>query len=317
MEVTTKSNEAQPRARAAKSGRNDVRRWGGVGFAILLLAIFGAGVRQWVRYAAHSEVHSYVLLIPVISGYLLWLRWQALPSFGSASWPLSLGAFFLGGLVSSLRGRVTFPGLGGSEGDLVTAAMVGLFLFLVAGGFCFLGREWMQAAGFPVVFALFAVPLPPLIVDHLEVLSQHASAEAAALFFAISGTPVLRQGLVFLLPGVAIEVAQECSGIRSSLVLVITGLLAAHLLLNTFWRRAILVSLVVPLGILRNGFRVFVIGELCSRYGPQMARSPIHTRGGPLFFVISLIPLAIALWLLRSGEMKQRKSGQPGERVSF
>mgnify|MGYP003908365983 CR=1 FL=1 len=37
---------------------------------------------------------------------------------------------------------------------------------------------------------------------------------------------MFRDGLVFKLPGIEMQVAQECSGIRSSLVLFITGLVA-------------------------------------------------------------------------------------------
>src|SRR5262249_62388208 len=115
--------------------------------------------------------------------------------------------------------------------------------------------------------------------------------------------PVLRQGMIFQLPGMTIEVAQECSGIRSSLVLFITSLVAAHLFLRTQWRRIVLVALVIPLGILRNGFRILVIGLLCVHYGPHMIASPIHRQGGPLFFTLSLIPLFFLLWWLRRGVM--------------
>jgi len=56
------------------------------------------------------------------------------------------------------------------------------------------------------------------------------------------------------------------------------------------------VAFVIPLGILRNGFRILVIGMLCVFVGPHMIDSPIHHRGGPLFFALSLVPLFILLW---------------------
>ena len=63
-----------------------------------------------------------------------------------------------------------------------------------------------------------------------------------------------------------------------------------------------LIAVVIPLAILRNGFRIFVIGLLCVHLGPQMIHSLIHRRGGPLFFVLSLIPFLFLLWLLRRGD---------------
>jgi exosortase len=129
-----------------------------------------------------------------------------------------------------------------------------------------------------------------------------ASADVSAAFFRMTGTPMLRDGNVFALPGIVIQVAQECSGIRSSWVLFITSLVASHLLLRSSWRRVALVAFVIPLGIVRNAFRILVIGLLCVHIGPEMADSAIHHQGGPLFFVLSLGPLFLLLWWLRRGE---------------
>ncbi len=101
-----------------------------------------------------------------------------------------------------------------------------------------------------------------------------------------------------------LKVAKECSGIRSSWVLFISSLLMSHLFLRTRWRRIVLVAFVIPLGILRNGFRILVIGLLCVYVGPYMIDSSIHHRGGPLFFALSLIPLFILLWWLWHQEQR-------------
>jgi exosortase C (VPDSG-CTERM-specific) len=188
----------------------------------------------------------------------------------------------------------------------VTALLVLAFLCSVmAGAFLFLGAAWMRAAAFPMAFLVFMVPLPDGIVFHLERGLKLASAEAAAWFFELANVPFLRDGVVFRLPGIVIEVAQECSGIRSSYVLFMTSLLASYIFLRNPWKRAFLVAVVIPLGILRNGFRIVVIGWLCVRYGPQMIHSWIHHRGGPLFFVLSLIPLFALLYALWRSERRK------------
>ncbi|MBA2585043.1 MAG: archaeosortase/exosortase family protein, partial [Chthoniobacterales bacterium] len=148
--------------------------------------------------------------------------------------------------------------------------------------------------------------------DTLETASKLASAETANLFFSLSGTPTVRDGTIFQLPGIVIEVAQECSGIRSSWVLFITSVLAANLFLHQTWRRLFLVLFVIPLGIIRNGFRILVIGLLCVEIGPQMIHSVIHRKGGPLFFALSLIPLFLVLWWLRHGEAVRGAAGSAG-----
>ena len=115
---------------------------------------------------------------------------------------------------------------------------------------------------------------------------------------------------MFQLTGIAIEVARERSGIHSSRVLFITSLLAGHLLLHSVWKKAVFALAVVPLGIVRNGFRIFTIGMLCVHVDPAMINSPIHTRGGPVFFLLSLVPFFILLFLLRRSE-RPGKSDQP------
>ena len=96
----------------------------------------------------------------------------------------------------------------------------------------------------------------------LETASVLASADVAA-FLSDYRHSVVRDGTVFALPGIVIQVAQECSGIHSSWVLFITSVLASHLFLRTRWRRFVLVAFAIPLAVLRNGFRILVIGLLC------------------------------------------------------
>lgn len=199
-----------------------------------------------------------------------------------------------------------------SHNDYLVLLAFSFVCFIAAGAFLFLGCKWMRAAAFPIAFLIFFVPLPDAAADYLENASKLGSAEVANLLFAATGTPVLREGTVFQLPGIAVEVAKECSGIRSSLVLFITSLLASYMFLSSGWRRAALVGAVIPLGLLRNGFRILVVALLCVEFGPQMINSPIHRRGGPVFFAASLVPLFLLLWWLRRGEAAASRRNRAG-----
>ncbi|MEP6685218.1 MAG: exosortase/archaeosortase family protein [Verrucomicrobiota bacterium] len=295
---------ATPAARKTIDWRSpdSIRAAGFLVFTILLTALFGHPLASLMSHAARSDLHSYILLVPFVSAYLIYLRRNELPKmYGSSpGWaiiPLILG---LAAFAAWMRLRTFHPA--SSENDELTLMAFSFVCFLATGGFLFLGGNWMKAAAFPIGFLLFMVPLPDQAVYYMETGSKLASAEAADLFFYVTGTPVFRWGTIFQLPGIVIEVAQECSGIRSSLVLLIASVLAANLFLKSPWRRIALVALVIPLGIIRNGFRIFVIGSLCVHFGPQMIHSAIHRRGGPLFFGLSLIPLFLLLWWLRRGE---------------
>jgi len=196
---------------------------------------------------------------------------------------------------------------------LTTLSFLSMFAGLCA---WFLGRQLMHALIFPLCFLLLMAPLPLVFSNALESLLQHASAAVAYLFFEISGTPVYAIGnLDFQLPGITIEVAPECSGLHSSFALFITSLLAGFVFLKSPWTRAMLCLAVLPLGILRNAFRIFTVGELCVRFGPQMIDSYIHRTGGWLFFLVSLGPLFLLLFLLALSERSRASANAASTRL--
>lgn len=276
-------------------------------FTILLAALFIRPLCSLVIHVLQSDLHSYILLVPFISAYLLYIRRQQLPKDYVPSFGFSLASLVIGltALAAALR---AIPSL--TQNDYLGLMAFSSVCFLAAGGFFFLGRKWMAAAVFPFAFLFFIVPLPNAAADFLREVSKIASAETASLFFNLTGTPLFRDGAVFQLPTIVIEVSEECSGIRSSWILLITSILAANLFLKSSWRRIVLVSVVIPLGILRNGFRILVIGLLCIHVGPQMIHSVIHHKGGPLFFALSLIPVFLLMWWMRGSETRSNGLGK-------
>jgi exosortase C (VPDSG-CTERM-specific) len=286
--------------------RNTWRFWGGTCFVIVLLIAFGQPLLALANYTAHSELHSYILLVPLVSAYLLYVRRDQLPKKYCTSIPLGMVLLVSGFGIFLLIHWSNFVGPAPADNSYFVLVALSLLCCLGAAGFLFLGKDWMRAAAFPLAYLIFIVPMPDAMADALETASKYASAEVANALFHLSGTPFLRAGLVFQLSNITIEVAQECSGIRSSWVLLMTSILAANLFLKTPWRRFALVAFVIPLAILRNGFRILVIGLLCVNLGPQMIHSLIHRRGGPLFFVVSLIPLLLLLGWLHKGETRRR-----------
>jgi len=283
-------------------------------FLAVLTLVFAKPLVVLVRYTLGVDLHSHIVLIPMVTAYLMHLRWGSLPteyrsSPGWAVVPLALG---VGALAVAWR---WIPGLEPlSLNDRLAAYALAYVALVWAGGFALLGARWMAAGAFPLAFLIFFVPLPDGVTQMLETASQSASAEATAWLFELTGLPNLRDGNIFQLPGITIEVAQECSGIRSSWVLFITSLVAAEMFLHSPWRRFILVALVIPLGILRNGFRILVISWLCVEVNPDMIDSFIHRRGGPIFFALSLVPLFMILAFLRWREVRQRRPEAGGRR---
>jgi exosortase C (VPDSG-CTERM-specific) len=276
----------------------------------VLVLCFGMPLAGLVKFAAVSNLYSYIILIPFISAYLIWLKRAQLPA-ASRQARITGGIFSAAGLVLlAVYWLVLRPGLKQREDDYLALMMVAFLLIFTGVCFWFWGREKVRAMSFPLAFLVFMVPIPGHVLARVDTFLQYGSALMAHCFFKITGMTFYQDSLTFQLPDIVLRIAPECSGIHSSIVLLITSLLAAYLLLKTPWKRAVLVLVVIPLALIRNGFRVFVLGELCVHISPRMIDSPIHHQGGPIFFVLSLIPFFLLLMVLQKSEpaSKQKKT---------
>jgi len=281
--------------------KNSIHLAGFLSATIILAACFCVPLYKLLRLALSDDLYSAIPLVPLVSLYLVWLKRGNLPnSFGSAVKPAA--AFFAAGVLGLAAYWAAAPGSFGAIENILALNILALLFLFIGICFLFLGEFVVRVVAFPLALLVFAIPFPEALRHTLELFLQHGSAVFAGVFFHLSGTPVWRDGLNFHLPGCVLQVAPECSGIHSTLVLTITSLLGAWLFLCSPWKRAALVLVVIPLALIRNGFRIFVIGRLCVAYGPQMLASPIHRHGGPLFFVLSLLPLFLFLLFLRKTE---------------
>ncbi|MFT3868839.1 MAG: exosortase/archaeosortase family protein [Nibricoccus sp.] len=277
----------------------------------VLVLVFSLPLYSLVRFSVQSSLYSHIVLIPFVSAYLIWVQRASLPAVAA---PWRLPAYVCFGMGVASTGGYWFGKFSGANlAPVDNLALTTLSLVSFVAGLCawLLGRQMLRAIAFPVAFLLFMVPLPTAVETMTETFLQHGSALAARFFFMLAGTTVYANGLSFQLPGITLQIAPECSGIHSSLALLITSLVTGQLVLRSRSKRIILALAVIPLALLRNGLRVFVIGELCVHIGPEMIDSYIHRQGGPIFFVISLVPFFLLLALLIRLERKSKNKSLP------
>ena len=253
-------------------------------------------------FALTSDLHSYILVIPPVVIYLLFLDRKkiAVEFVPSLSLAIVLLCIAFLALLLSQVGMLTNDGL--QESDRLGLPAFALVTFALGGIVLTKGIRFLQAFAFPLFFLYFLIPLPSWAEKMLIHFLQTASAELFYGIVSLTGLPIWRDGNIFQLPGLTLEVAEECSGIRSTMVLFITGLLAAYLFLRTPWRRALLVLGTLAIGILRNSLRIVTLALLTVKVNPQVIYGPLHHQGGTPFFILSLVFLLIVLYLLRKSE---------------
>ncbi|MDB6092987.1 MAG: exosortase VPDSG-CTERM-specific [Verrucomicrobia bacterium] len=275
---------------------------------LALVVIFGWPLFELARFSIGHDLYSHIVLIPLISIYLVWQQRASFPTTDTSEPNRRLAYLLVGAgiFLTILYLSVSLTRHPAKENALALTTLAFLLFFV---GTCawFLGRVTLRFLAFPLGFLAFMIPFPLFLTNGIETFLQHGSAWVARGLFKITGTTVFAEDLIFQLPGISLQVAPECSGIHSSLALLITSVLAGYFFLRSPRNRLILALAVIPLALIRNGFRVFVIGELCVHISPDMINSYIHRRGGPIFFVLSLIPFFFLLVYLIRSERRQAR----------
>jgi exosortase len=155
---------------------------------------------------------------------------------------------------------------------------------------------------FPLCFLFWLVPIPAPLLEKIVAIWQHGSAISASLLFSALGIPNTQNGIMLSIPGLNLEVAQECSSLRSSLMLIVTSMVLAQLFLRSFWRKTVVVLAAIPLSIAKNGVRIFTISMLGTRVDPGFLHGNLHRHGGIVFFLLALGAVVLLLWLLNRSE---------------
>ncbi len=161
-----------------------------------------------------------------------------------------------------------------------------------------------RAALFPLLLLLLAIPLPEVILSRVVYALEKGSTDITYAIFKTLRVPTLRDGFFLTVPGITIEVAPECSGIRSSVAMLITCLLAAHYYLRTWWGSLVFMILVVPVAMIKNGIRIATLTLLSLYVDPSFLKGSLHRDGGFVFFFIGLAILAVALVGIRRLERR-------------
>jgi exosortase len=265
------------------------------------LAIWWRPLGLTFSLALQDEQFTHILLILPISVALIFLDW--IPGTISAGPALKFVpplviAIMLNGTASLRMFRVP-PDI------QLSIEMLAFVVWAIASfGFSF-GISALRRALFPLLFLIWIIPLPDFAVNGIVEFLQRGSAAAAHLLFAAARVPVEQRGLFLRIPGFILEVAPECSSIRSSMILIVTTMVLAYLLLRSRWKRVLLVAVAIPLSVAKNGLRIFVLGYLAIRVDRGFLTGKLHRDGGVIYLLIALAVIVALLWILRSGERRR------------
>jgi exosortase len=254
-------------------------------------------LQQLYRFSLSHEFASMIPIIPFMSGALVWrIRNRIFERIDRS--PIIGGILLMGGLCLRILARNDLS----KEAVAIVCLIYGSFLLIY-------GSTAFRNAFFPLLILLFLIPIPEAWLEKVIEMLRSGSAQGVAMLFSLTGTPYHREGTTFLLPRIAIEIAPECSSIRSSLALLITCLLAGHLMLRTTSRKFILALVAVPMAMVKNAIRIATLSWLAIHIDKGYLSGDLHHKGGIVFFMMTLLLMGPVLWILRKSEKTSQISG--------
>lgn len=255
--------------------------WKAVVIAGLLLWLYMPILAHLAAQWWNDPNYSHGFFVPLFAALVVWQERTRLAALKLA--PAWSGLFFLGfGLCVLIVGQM------GAELFLSRLSLLIVLAGLIV---LFLGWNFFRALLFPWAFLVLMIPIPAIVFNQITFPLQLLASRVASTTLPWMGVPVLREGNVIVLPAMALEVAEACSGIRSLMSLTTLAIIYGYLMERRVSVRVLLAIASVPIAVAANSLRIVGTGLLVQYWDPEKAQGFFHEFSGWLIFVVSLFML--------------------------
>jgi exosortase len=245
---------------------------------VICAALLYAPTWRWlvVRWWYDPNYSHAFLVLPVA----LVLAWQQHTELRQSpqlpGWP---GLLALGLAVAAHLAALSY---GNYLVSAMTIPLAVAGLLWVLHGLPLLRRLW-----FPVLFLVWLVPFP--WGEGMDARLQAFSAGLAGSVLTLLGIQAHVLGAQISLANLTFEVGTACSGLRSSMALLMVGSLAAYLLRGPRWAKAVLVLAIVPVALASNLLRLVSLLLVAYQFGTQVAMDYYHFAAGLVLFLCAVL----------------------------
>lgn len=252
-----------------------------VGFAAMYLPTYWSAANGIWQTDDHA--HGAIILLVVV-----WLFWQVREAVLAVEpkplawlgWP----CFIFGLLVYVL-------GLSQSISILEIGSQI-----LVLAGVMMILQGWpgIRAAWFPLLYIVFMIPLPGILVDAVTGPLKNWISLIAEQVLYVAGYPIARNGVVLTIGQYQLLVADACSGLHSMFSLSALGLLFMYITGRKSWlHNGIMLASILPIAFAANIIRVIVLILVTYHLGDEAGQGFLHGAAGMVLLVVALIFLFV------------------------
>jgi exosortase len=266
-----------------------LRPWQAVVLVTLLFCLYFPILERLVQQWWRDPNFSHGFFVPLFTAFVLWHDRSRLSAVQLRPRWSGLG-FLIIGLCALVLGQM------GAE---VFLARISLLIVLAGLVILFLGWGFFRAVLFPWAVLVLMIPIPEIVFSQITFPLQLLASKVASTTLPWMGVPVLREGNVIVLPAMALEVADACSGIRSLMSLATLAIIYGYLMERSARVRVFLALAAIPIAVAANSFRIVGTGLFVQYWDPDKAEGFFHEFQGWLVFVVSLAMLYLLHRLIR------------------
>ena len=251
----------------------------------ILLALLYLPTIIWLyqRWTMSVWNNGHGLLITGIVIYFVWKKLKQItsPANDTTSWGFAL-------LIPALLLHVLDTGI---HSQLLSA--FALILALPGLSLLFLGIRRTKAISFPLFMLLFTLPIPLAFTESIHMLLRHIATNSVGWLLHLVGISSYTSGTLIEIPNGSLQVADACSGFSTLYATVTVAILTAYFC-PSLMRKIIILLIAIPLAIVVNIIRVFVLTLLVNWIGLDVLATSAHEISGLLTFMIAL---PIIFWI--------------------
>lgn len=248
------------------------RGWLLGGLLLLLFLLYRQTALGMVEIWSRNDTFAHGYLVLPLALWMIWRQRAAILAQTPRSMPWILVPLAVLTLAWMLADLV-------SVNALAQFAFVGMLICTVP---LLLGAAVARQIVFPLAFLLFAVPFGEFMLEPM--MNWTADFVVAAL--RLSGIPVYREGLFFVIPTGNWSVIDECSGVRYLIASFMVGSIFAYLNYNSRLKRALFMLFAFLVPIVANWLRAYIIVMMGHLSNNRLATGVDHLLYGWVFFGI-------------------------------
>jgi exosortase A len=252
-----------------------------IGSAVLI----GVSLREWGEMAHqwwNIDTYTHVLLVPIIIGWLVYLKLEQLAQMTPRAWLPGLG-IVAAGLGLWLAGRTSDINIIAHAGAV--GALQGLVITAI-------GPRVSAFLALPLCFGVFLVPVGDEFIPAL----QSVTADIAVALTHWSGIPASVDGIYIDTPVGLFIVAEACSGVRFLIAMITLAVLVCFTRFESWTKRALFMAVSIIVPIIANGIRAWGTIYIAQSQGVEFAAGFDHIFYGWIFFAIIVAVILSAAW---------------------